>query len=201
MQLAAHELPAYIEQCLQQGFKAVEIAAALGCSESYVSQLIAAHPKLQAAKAGLDSAYEDIDSLYDRIEKRALEELEKRMAVCTKPMELVRIAQAMNIAKRRSKAPVGALEAGGNGTTVTVTVPQQVAVQQFQFNAHNQAIALVGGDGVEQRQLLTATPQQLNTLAAAVAQHTTTQQTAAKQTAAKQTATNQIAANQSLDDM
>jgi len=189
MQLAAHELPAFIEQCLQQGFKAVEIADALGCTEGYISQLISASPRLQEAKAGLDSRYADIDTLYDRIEQRALEELEKRMAVCTKPMELVRIAQAMNAAKRRSAAPLGALEGGaGKGATVNITIPQQVAVQQFQFNGNNQAIALASADGVQERALITASTQQLNTLAAAVVR-------------AQAEQTNQIVATQSLDDM
>lgn len=189
MQLAAHELPAFIEQCLQQGFKAVEIADALGCTEGYISQLISASPRLQEAKAGLDSRYADIDTLYDRIEQRALEELEKRMAVCTKPMELVRIAQAMNAAKRRSTAPLGALEGGaGKGATVNITIPQQVAVQQFQFNGNNQAIALASEDGVQERALITASTQQLNTLAAAVVR-------------AQAEQTNQIVATQSIDDM
>lgn len=189
MQLPAHELPAFIEQCLQQGFKAVEIADALGCTEGYISQLISASPRLQEAKAGLDSRYADIDTLYDRIEQRALEELEKRMAVCTKPMELVRIAQAMNAAKRRSAAPLGALEGGaGKGATVNITIPQQVAVQQFQFNGNNQAIALASEDGVQERALITASTQQLNTLAAAVVR-------------AQAEQTNQIVATQSIDDM
>lgn len=178
MQLPAHELPAFIVECLQQGFEQKAIADALGCSESYVSQLIAARPELRQAKQQLSDRYADTDALYDKIEQEALKQLEMRLATCTKPMELVRIAQAMNAAKRRS-LPVEVGAGAGAGTVVHVTIPQQVAVQQFQFNAHNQAIALTATDGKQERALITASTEQLDRLAAAVAAAKTNQKAVA----------------------
>jgi len=192
MQLPAHELPAFISKCLQEGFTNVEIADALGCTESYISQLIAANPALQAAAQVVDTRYEDIDNLYIKLELRALQELEKRMSLVSKPMELVRIAQAINSAKRRGSAPKGALE-HSNAPIVNITVPQQVAVQQFQFNAENQAIAITGDNG-QQRALITASSKQLSELSAMMAKD-------AAQAQALPQPINKTVAQSSLEDM
>lgn len=166
MKLPASELPSYIAQALEEGFTQKEIADSLGCSESYISQVITANPKLQQVKQKQDGIYEDIDEMYATIELNALKELNRRMAVVTDPMQLVRIATAINAAKRRS-APKGmAIENGGNSAaSVTINMPQTV-MHNFQFNGNNQAVALTREDGTVERQLVTATSGQLNELSA-----------------------------------
>lgn len=166
MQLPAHELPSYIAQALREGFTQKEIAASLGCSESYISQVVAAKPELAMAKERQDEIFGDIDAMYNTIELNALQELNRRMTIVKDPMQLVRIACAINAAKRRSApAREALLGGGGNTQVVQISMPSTV-VHNFQFNQHNQAVALQGENGTIERQLITASNTQLTELAA-----------------------------------
>ena len=175
MQLPPHEVPAFVASSLQAGFKQEEIAAALGCSPSYISQVLAANPQLAAAAQQADSQYEDIDAAYDRIERNALECLEKSLSTISDPMKLLRVASEVNRAKRRSHAPKGALETQAPNSSTTVQLQMSTAIlQRFVFNEANQAVALKtvqpNGTEAQTRMLVTATQDQLKELAAEYAQ-------------------------------
>lgn len=163
MQLPPHEIPAFVTDCIAKGFSQAEIAASLGVSESYISQVITANPSIAQAVAQANAAFADIDALYAEIELNALIALKQRLNLIKDPMALLRLATSINATKRRS-VPTDALPAQGGNTYVQLNLPQ-ATMQQFVFNSANQAVALEGGAGT--KALVTATTQQLEQLSAA----------------------------------
>lgn len=142
----------FTRSCLQQGFTQEEIAQSLSVDPSYVSQLCAAHG-LQP----VDTDMQDIDALYKRAEKQALEQLMRTLGTVHDPMKLTRIATQLNATKRRSVAPPSVTEGSGH-KFVTLQMPQ-LTTAQFTFNANGEAVAY-STEG-EQRPLVTVTADQL----------------------------------------
>lgn len=114
------------------------VAERLGCTASAITQALAADPALQqqvlaaklvSAKAGLA-----LDEQYDRIEKMALDQMEKVLPYVSDPMKLSRIAQVVNAAKRRAGP-----QAPSNGTdkVVSVQLPQAIK-SRLQLSAQNE---------------------------------------------------------------
>lgn len=161
MQLPPHEVPAFVSDCLSQGFAQHEIAAALGVSESYISQILAANPSI--AQNNGNAAFTDIDALYADIELTALQELKKKLNLIKDPMALLRLATSINATKRRSVA-TDITPTTVNQTVVQLTLPR-ATLQQFVFNSNNQAVAIQSD--TETKPLVTATAGQLESLAAA----------------------------------
>lgn len=156
--IAPNELPAYITSCLADGFSQEEIAAALGVTPAYISQLCAQHELCVPAQP----AFADIDSLYHDIEKQALEQLKRTLSTIGDPMKLARIAQSMNATKRRSMSNHPSER---QPTTVVQLNLPTAAAAQFVFNGSQEAVAWKQGDKLNQ--LITCTTTQLDNMAAA----------------------------------
>lgn len=162
--LSPKELPAYIAECLAQGFTQKEIAQALDVTESYISQVIAAHPELKDKNAQIQQAYEEIDTLYVEIEKEALLALKKSLNLVKNPAALLRIATGINATKRRGNFGLGLGHTEQQPqTTVQLNMPTAI-ISQFVFNSANQAIAI--GSGENSIPLVTASTKQVEELAA-----------------------------------
>lgn len=125
---------------LGQGVSPQQVAAALGVSQSRISQLLS-DPEFVAEIATL--RYESLqkhnarDAKYDELEDSLLKRLSDCLPLMYKPAEILKAVQIINAAKRRgSDAP---LEAPASSVVVNITLPA-VAVTKFVTNIHNQVI-------------------------------------------------------------
>lgn len=132
----------YIQNCLIAGFSNTQIAEACGVTPAAISQHLAAHPEITKIVSERISKQAQraisIDEKLNSIEEKALQMLERQMALIADPLKLLRIAQVANAAKRRGSvvpqdAPVG--------SPVTLVLPQHVTAN-FTFNGNNEAIAI-----------------------------------------------------------
>ena len=122
-----------------------DAAKVLNVSESYVSQL-AAHPEFQAKLSKIRVETLTAETTHDKnlaaAESKALEKVTAMLDYVTKPLEAVRIFQALNSAKRR-----GASEAEQNlvinsqNTVVMLQLPATVK-QKFITNNNNEVVQI-----------------------------------------------------------
>lgn len=127
---------------LGNGVAPVAVAAALGVSESRISQLVSDEvfagevAKLRYERLQKQTA---LDDRYDGIEDRLLGMLEKNLTLIMQPAQILKALQVVNAAKRR-----GASSAQGTGTPqstiVTLNLPQKIVQQYIQVNNYNQVV-------------------------------------------------------------
>lgn len=135
-----------------------QIAATVGCSDSYVSQL-KSDPEVQThlATLGVAAATKDIafDKTLERAEELALHKLEKNLAFANFGQALAAF-KVLNSARRRKDAftPV---DTGGTTINVTLTLPAN-AVPKYTVNAKAEIIE------VEGQTMLTATAKSLDSI-------------------------------------
>jgi hypothetical protein len=125
---------------LGQGVKPEQVAAALGVTSSYISQLVS-QPEFAAQVFELRyknlAKHNERDNAYDRIEDKLVKKLDDLIPLMMKPVEVLRAIQVINSAKRRgSSAPE---QLTSQQTVVNLTMPIQV-IQQFTRNSSNQVI-------------------------------------------------------------
>lgn len=108
------------------GHSDAEIAELCSCTASYVSQIAAQDSTKQMvtdmrATMLQSEAASQLDGKYDTLELSLLQKLEKSVNFLSKPMEISRVLQTINAAKRRR----GPLSAGatGNAPIVQLVVP------------------------------------------------------------------------------
>lgn len=107
-----------------------QVAAALGVSESYISQLLS-RPDFSGQVASLRfenlQAHNARDQKADSLEDKILSKLEETLPLVCRPMELARLYQVVNSAKRRgSTAPESTLQ---HQRIVNITIPVQIAAK------------------------------------------------------------------------
>lgn len=148
---------------LGQGFPPVVVASSLGCSESYVSQMLSEDwfaQQVQELKFKVLQKHTRIDDKYDTIEERLLEKLERAVPLIVRPQDITRTLQAINGAKRR-----------GSGSQSPTTITQNIVqltlptalLQKFVSNQNNQIIEVQDGNG-QQNPLVTTTSGSLERL-------------------------------------
>jgi hypothetical protein len=147
-------------ELLAQGVATSQVAAAIGCDPSYISQL-KADPEVQQKIAEISAAstLEDIkfDDMLDSAEMMALQKIEKNMAFAT-------LGQAMSAFKilnaaRRRKDEVPAPQ-GGVTVNVNLTLPAS-ALPKYITNSSNEIVE------VEGRTMVSATPRTIDDILAA----------------------------------
>lgn len=149
-----------IADLLGTGLSETTVAAAVGCTPSYVAQLLA---DTDFRAAVLDKrvlalqAHTVRDSLYDTLEDDLLNKLQETIPFMTRTAEITRALQVVNSAKRRG---VGAQESSSleNAKTVVINMPTQI-IYQYSKNANGEVIE------VEGRPMVTATSTQVRGLA------------------------------------
>jgi hypothetical protein len=117
------------------------VANATGVSVSRISQLLS-DPEFASGVSELRfqnlQKHNERDNKYDALEDRLLDQLEQVLPMCHKPMELSRMLQTINGAKRRgASAPT---EVHNTAVVVSITLPS-VIVQKFTTNVNNQVIS------------------------------------------------------------
>lgn len=141
---------------LGAGASQAQTAAALGVTESLISQMMAQDEFSQAVSTLRFEAaqkHNERDATYDTLESKTLNQLEKYLPTVTKPMELTRILATLNAAKRRgSFAPEQIIQQ----TQVVNLVLPTVAMPQFVVGGNNQVVS--AGD----QNLVTIQPHVLN---------------------------------------
>lgn len=115
-----------IASMLSKGLSQVEVANAVGCSESYISQLMSDgdfKAKVNALKAARYGTHEELDGLYDTVELLAMKRLHElaETKVFLTPDNLFKLATMSNAAKR--KTGMAASNSPGAGATIIINLP------------------------------------------------------------------------------
>lgn len=125
---------------LGTGLPAATVAASLGCSESYISQLLSQ----ESFKSRVSTLrYESLakhnarDTSYDTLEDKLLEKLDTSLPLMHRPVEILKALQVVNAAKRRGSSTPEAIQE--KQAVVSLVMPS-VIVQKFTTNIQNQVI-------------------------------------------------------------
>lgn len=133
-----------IIEMLSNGIPATAVAAAVGCDDSYVSQICAEEgvaEQIAANKAARFSSYIEHDKNTDSAEELALEKVKQLIPFITKPAEAALVYKTLNTATRRT---TGAAQATPQtAAVVNIHLPAAAAVQ-FQLNGERQVIDING---------------------------------------------------------
>lgn len=140
---------------LGSGLSNAEVASAVGCEPSYISQLMA-NDDFRAAVTELRvknlTAATERDGKIDGLEDRALGKMEEMIDWITKPTDMARVFMTLNTAKRRGTAPKDNLII--NNQIVNLTLPA-LALQKLTMNNQGEVI------GIEDRPMITMQPERL----------------------------------------
>ena len=125
---------------LGQGIPPIAVANALGVDISRISQLLAQE---DFASAVIEKKFESLskhnerDGLIDSIEDALLIKLKDTLPYMTRPMELLKSFQVINLAKRRGQSAPESLTS--KQTVVQLNIPS-IILQRFTSNIHNQVV-------------------------------------------------------------
>lgn len=135
-----------IKELLGIGLQQAVVASAVGCSESYVSQLMSEDAfRAEVTNLRLINLTEaaDRDGTYNSLEDRLLEKLENLLPVLVNPMQVLAAIRTINGAHRRA-APAE-LAANAQQNIVQLQLPENVAfAARFIVNGTNQVIEVAG---------------------------------------------------------
>jgi len=118
-----------IIELLGRGIPAVSVAMAVGCDESYISQVVAepgAADRISSLKMAHFQEFTELDDSLNAAEKKALEKLTHLVPFITKPSEAARVYSVLNAAKRRTAD--AAQNAQAPSTIVAIDLPQAARV-------------------------------------------------------------------------
>lgn len=133
-----------ILELLGQGITAAQVATAVGCDDSYISQLMADETfssKVIELRAENFSKFVELDRKVDSAEAAALERLDRLAAFITSPTQAARVYAVLNQAKRRTADTISSQQAVAQ--TVTLELPAAARVR-FQLTADKQVIEIEG---------------------------------------------------------
>jgi predicted transcriptional regulator len=119
---------------LKYNMKRKDIAAELGLTPSAVTQ---SAQRLPPQDTELTPIHQRLDEAYDEVEGKLLEQLKRTMPLLMRPMEISRVLQTVNAAKRRG-GPLKATQAAP--TVLQLNLP--IAIQnRFVLNSLNQVVS------------------------------------------------------------
>lgn len=152
---------------LGAGVAAEAVAATIGVTPSYISQLISDE---NFAEAVSTLRYESMqkhnvrDNKYDELEDALIDQFNTIRHSIMRPMELVRSLQVINAAKRRGASTPEHIT--NKSTQVVLNMPTQI-IQKFSTNINNQVIQVSGQEllTIDSKALLAAAGKQNDKLA------------------------------------
>ena len=151
-------------QLLGQGHQPRVVAAALGVTESAISQLLSQEQyarEVTEKRAAALSRYSDLDDKWNALEDRLLDKLEKVVPMLMKPRDILHALDKVNGAKRRgSFAPQESLP---QDRVVALDLPPSVQYNII-TNINKQVVEIQGSNG-ESQSLVTIPTSQLDGLA------------------------------------
>lgn len=133
-----------IIEMLGKGIPAAQVALAIGCDDSYISQLLSepgVTEQVQQLKSEHFSAFVEQDQKLDDLEAQALEKLTHLLPFVTRPAEATRIYSVLNAAKRRTVDSVNS--AAPVAQTVQLELPPSARVR-FTLTHDKQVIEVEG---------------------------------------------------------
>lgn len=140
------------------GVQNKNIAEAVGCDPSYVSQVAEeAREQIAEARAGKSVAHIEHDETIDSVENKVLKRLERTVDTITDPIKLAVVFSKLNAAHRRSNTH---LPQTPTGTTVTIELPE-IAQVAIRVSSNNQVVEVAG------RSMLPMQANQVNAMLAA----------------------------------
>ena len=150
-----------IIELLAQGIPTSQIAAAVGCTDAYVSQL-KADPEVQTelAKLRVAGSAEDarFDATLERAETLALNKIETNLPFANMGQALAAF-KILNSARRR-KDGFQQVDSGATTINVNLTIPS-IAIPRYTVNAQSEIIDVAG------QTMLTMAPKSLDQILAA----------------------------------
>ena len=151
-----------LKKLLSQDIQQSSVAAALGCTEGFISQCLSEESfrhDVAALKLARVESVNDRDITLDKMEDKIIKKLDKAVDYMMRPQELLAAFKAVNSATRRGAAVVGNSQ-GMVGQVVTVILP---VVHSSAF-IRNQNGEIIEADG---RSLATLPSNVLKQMAAA----------------------------------
>lgn len=148
---------------LGKGYKGNEAAQAVGVTEGFVSQCLSEDwfaQEVAALKLKNLQKHQLLDEKYDDFEEEMLDKLRKMSKLLIKPMEIAKVLQIANGAKRKSHVHTDHTTLTQN--IVQLTIPPALAAR-FVSNANSQVVEVHDGTGRSQA-LVTVTSGQLEEL-------------------------------------
>jgi hypothetical protein len=130
---------------LSQGLPQGVVAKACGVDDSYVSQLMADEDIRTQVITAKTKKVEDgvkVDNRIENIESLALERMENLLPYVTKPMDLARIFQVVNGAKKRTAELTG-LNTNPTAPLVQINISMEAATQ-FKLSSDKQVVEVDG---------------------------------------------------------
>ena len=125
---------------LGNGIPATVVAASLGVSDSRISQLLSDEnfaARVSTLRYENLQKHNERDASYDKLEDRLLDQLEQAIPMMHRPMEIARVLQTVNMAKRRGAATPEAIHE--KQEVITLVMPTQI-INKFTTNIHNQVV-------------------------------------------------------------
>lgn len=131
-----------IVSLLASGIGTVQVAEAIGCDPSYVSQIAGEHrEQIGTLKAERFSEFIARDKMLEQAEDLVLNKTVQLIPFITRPSEAARVYGILNTAKRKTGDAAG--QQTNPGTTVVINLPAAAAIQ-FTVTADKQVIELEG---------------------------------------------------------
>lgn len=137
-----------IKNLLSAGCKPAQVAAAVGCEDSYVSQLMLDQEFSQevvTARILALSSQSARDQKYDGLEDQILDKITQQLPMIMNPDRLVRMLVAVNNAKRRG-AGASDTQLAPISNIINLTLPTLI-VNKYQTNGANEVVE-VNGQGL-----------------------------------------------------
>lgn len=119
---------------LGSGVPQEQVASALGVSPSLISQWLATDEfstQVVEAKYKKLSSHNQRDDTLDSLEDILIKRIQDTLPLCFKPMELTKMFQVINAAKRRGTSELNSIQE--NKPIVSITIPTQI-INQFAVN-------------------------------------------------------------------
>lgn len=148
----AHLTPSQgkILEMLGRGYSQVIVADTVGVTEGYVSQLLSEDwfaQEVQRKKFEYMQKHTLLDDKYDTLEERLLGKLDKSVSMLIKPMDIAKVLQVINGAKRKGVQQNDPATLVQN--IVQLNIPVQLA-QKFITNANSQVVEIQHGEDTSQ---------------------------------------------------
>ena len=134
-----------IIEMLGRNIPAMQVAAAVGCDDSYISQIMSDPDvalRVQELRTVYYSEYLEQDKRVDTAESAALQKLETLIPFITRPAEAVRVYAVLNAARRRT-VDAAAATAQMPAQTVVLDLPAATRVR-FTTTQDRQVIEVEG---------------------------------------------------------
>ena len=130
-----------IIELLGRGITPTQVASAVGCDASYVSQIAAAAAdRIVALRADHFSRFSDQDATLDAAEADALAKVAHLVQYITRPGEAINAYKVLNMARRRTSGPA---QTEAPTQTLILDLPEASRVR-FTVSADRQVIEIEG---------------------------------------------------------